>query len=76
MFGFNRRPEPCTKIDAGMTGVELMATATGWQAKPADLFWLATMVMRRRPVQKDDRDLYHAAIPIADLWAFETGRLP
>lgn len=25
---------------------------------------------------EEDRDLVHAAVQIADLWAFETGRLP
>jgi hypothetical protein len=82
MFGLDRRPEPYSRRDHGVIGMEMLREATNAPSVHlADVTHIHAVkrahdqIFRgKRPAE--DRDLLHAAMPIADLLAFEIGRLP
>ena len=75
MFGYERRPGAAHETK----GMDLLWAATDG----LDGTYQAAREVKRAYLQvfrgkrhEEDRDLVHAVVQIADLWAFETGRLP
>lgn len=80
MFGYNRRPEPDPKRDHRLTSMELLVAAVDVVGSPVALAFetkhAAEEVLGARWHDVDERLRFYAAPKIAELWAFETGRLP
>ena len=75
MFGYDRRPE-ATHETKGMDLLWAAAGGTNVSFQAALELKRAYLQVFRGKRHEEDCELVHAAVQIADLWAFETGRLP
>lgn len=76
MFGYKRRPE-LFKGRAPLCHLGWMSAALGDCGSRYARYMRSTYIRGSGLPRLDDQeDLLHAAPKIAELWAFETGRLP